>query len=409
MTDLWTKDWRNLPDDVILHIFTYLNSKEKYNAALVCNSWQNCHHNPLLWRNFVFRFMTPADDQLSVPWYVQCIRKHGPHFRTVQLVLDQAFIENRQKGCRVLEMLSKIPNRRLMSLKVIFMGENPLFYAGIEFVDAFKELFGPTPKNIDPPISNLLRIDLGGLPVQYDDSVLNIIADNLPDLNFLNILNRLLVCKISPECLLNLVVKCKKLEDLRALHCSMSDDILLALAEKDRVPLKNLAILCRREEKYGKDLSSEAWSKLANSNPALRVTLGFDHTCPLNLVSVIMKPEIPVKTLHLETFTRIYDEVGLAAHYYKNTLEKLVLQTRNSDELGRALVRLAGNCKLLKSLFVYCVLDKEVVDEILHVLPDMKESESYILKWQSEPEPWIVGSEEEQVWAPGYSQEPNLF
>ncbi len=61
---------------------------------------------------------------------------------------------------------------------------------------------------------------------------------------------------------------------------------------------------------------------MTEANPNLSVTLKFDHTCPLWKVRQIMKPDIPVANLFLETFTMIYPELEIATDSYSNTLRK---------------------------------------------------------------------------------------
>nr|KAG5685716.1 hypothetical protein BaRGS_027981 [Batillaria attramentaria] len=196
--------------------------------------------------------------------------------------------------------------------------------------------------------------------------------------------------------MLRLVTRCRKLKDLRVFHLSLTDEVLLAVAETEEPSLQHLSIIFRRDTKYQHDLSSEAWSVLVKKIPRLRVTLGFDHTCPLNRISEVMKAEIPVTTLRLETFTRIYEEVNQATTFYHKTLEKVVLQTRNSEELERALIRMAENSPRLRCLKVFCVLRPEAVERILELLPDMKRSGNYILKSQMEEGPWVVGVETDE-------------
>jgi hypothetical protein len=104
------------------------------------------------------------------------------------------------------------------------------------------------------------------------------------------------------------------LKDLRVFHISISDFVLTTIADPDLNPdshpcLRHLSVWFRRETKYTEDLSSEAWEKLVKKIPELRVTLVFDHTCPLRRVCEVMKPEIPVTVLRLETFTHIFEQV----------------------------------------------------------------------------------------------------
>lgn len=388
--------WASLPDHIVVRILLHLDLPDRYHASLVCQAWESCFHQPCMWRHFHFRFLSPAVPEKDlVQGYNRFLIQHNHHLRRVKLSLDQGIPSNRQQACRVLQSLATTADRQLSAITITFTGENPLFYAGAEFVSALKMLFGPTPVTINPPLSQILYVDLSGLTAGYDDSLITILADNHPNLQSLNILNNILVCKVTPTSILNLVEKCRKLTELMAYNCSMSDDVLASFAKSDRLPVQHLCIVCRREDKYNKTLTSEVWQTLVTAVPLLRVSLGFDHTCPLNRVGELMQPGIPVKELRLETFTRIYEEVNQAAAYYSTTLEKLVLQTRNSDDLGAALLNLVRTCESLKSLYVYCVLRKEVVEQILDASPLIRTNHDYILKWTPDAEPWVVGVEED--------------
>ncbi|XP_056012054.1 F-box/LRR-repeat protein 8-like [Ostrea edulis] len=384
--------WTSLPDHIIVKIFSYLNLQDKFQASFVCKSWNDCFHFPVLWADFVF--IIQDDNKTATTRHRKCLEMHGSHLKNVLMKIDQSKPICRSVACDVLNGIASHANRNLSSIKIDFTGENPLFYAGSEFVQCLKKLFGCNPEAIETPMDSLVNVDLSGMPVAFDDNVLNLLSTNHPKLESLNLLNKVLVCKVSPDCILQLVKKCRKLKKLFVFHSSMSDDTLVALAEDGRTPLLELGISCRRQEKYGSDLTSEAWQQLVTKLPELKVMLYFDHTCPLHRVSEIMKPEIPVHVLNLQTFTMIYEEVNQASVHYQNTLEVVVLQTRNSPELGRALVNLARNCYKLHTLIVYCVLKKEIVDEILALRPKMKKDATYVLKWKPQDEPWVVGVEE---------------
>ncbi|BFZ13259.1 hypothetical protein BsWGS_16298 [Bradybaena similaris] len=387
LTPLFYEDWANLPDPILTEVFSYLSVKERCRVGATCKHWLQCLGTPQLWRTFNCGFYLPAHGKL-----LRCVEQYGHFISRLTIFLNQKEAENRKNAIAVLEHLSSLENIHLSYLSIVFKGENPLFYGGHEFMVALEKLF--TKIGLKKEKSKLKHLNLSGLQANLNDDFIDKISANCPNLEYLNILNKILVCSVSPYCIMNLVLKCKRLQVLHLYHASLSDDVLKALAEADRKPFKRFGIVCRRHEKYGDDLSSEAWSNLISANPDLKVELGFDHTCPLHRIAEIMKPEIPVQELHLATFTRIYPEINTAVSYYEHVLEKLVVQTRPSRELQESLLDAAGRCKKLKALYVYCVLDKDVVDRILELCPLMRESRNYILKWTMDPEPWTVGKEE---------------
>lgn len=379
------QNWSDIPDHILVHTLSYVGLGDRFRASLVCKSWNSAFHTPSLWSRFKFRFH--EENQTAL---LNGLDKYGNFLKVVYIELNQAEKINRENACKVITELASVNERRLQSLRIQCKGENPLFYTGAEFITALRHLFGPVPKNVTV-VNTLKLVDLSLLPVALHDDVIDLLANHHPDLEKLNLINSSLVCGISASCVLRLVNKCRKLKDLRIFYSSMSDDVLEAFMEEDRKPLEHLGMMCRREEKYTKDLSEEAWQKLVDAHPNLRVTLAFDNTCPLHKVLPIMQPQIPVKELRLETFTRIYSEINYASEYYKKTLKKIVVQTRPSPELNKALLRVAENCLDLNSIHVFCVLEKSTIDKILSIHPILVERGSYTLKDTLEPHPWIAG------------------
>ncbi|XP_055891782.1 F-box/LRR-repeat protein 8-like [Biomphalaria glabrata] len=381
------EDWANLPDHVVALIFSYLSVAERCRAGAACKHWLQCLETPFLWRNFNCGFFLPGHGQL-----VKCVEQYSHLISRLTITLNQREVENRKNALSVIDCLTELSDLRLTHLTIQFKGENPLFYGGHEFMTALSKLFSKIGEKKE---NSLLKyINFSDLQVNFDNEFMNGIARNCPNLEYLNILNKILVCCVSPDCMVLLVDKCRKLKTLHVYHTSLNNEVMKKLSEPNRVPLRRLGIVCRRHEKYGEDIASEAWSNLIHANPDLKVELGFDHTTPLHRVAEIIKPEIPVQELHLATFTRIFDEINTAASYYEHTLEKLVVQTRPCKELNEAILNVAQRCKRLNTLYVYCILDKSVIDKILELHPLMKERGTFILKWELEKEPWTVGKEE---------------
>ena len=383
-------EWSQLPDHVIVEILLHLKLSDRYHASVVCKSWNQCFHLHYLWREF--KFMFNQDHHCK---YLNVFTRFGQFIQNVEIYVDQSQDESRKNACKVLKELSVLPERRLCSLKIRFIGENPIFYSGKEFIDVLMPLFA-APAEDKVLVHQLEHIDLSGLTVTIDDTLINKLSGNHPMLKTLNIINKVLICKVSPTALLRLVTRCRKLGKLCTFYSSMSDDILLALTEVDRDPLQTIVLKCRREEKYGKDFDGDLWESLCKKLPALRVTLIFDYSCPLHRVSEIMKYQVPVSILRLETFTYIYDELKQATKFYNDTLTKVVLNTpmsKNCPELNEALVELAESCHKLTSLHVFCVLDQFTVDRILDIHPQIRDRGSYTLKYKDEPAPWAPGKD----------------
>ena len=378
--------WADLPDHVLVEVFSYLDRySDRTRAARTCRAWNEAFRSPYLWSSYNFYFYTPRQNRS-----LACVEQYGSQLKRVTIELDQRVESNRYNACQVIKDLSKQKERRLQYLRVVFTGENPCFYAGKEFVVALEQLCSP-PLEESRLVHQLQELDLSGLTVAYDDKLFDELSTNHPNLSKLNIQNTVLVCQVSQECMIRFVQRCRKLRDLRIFKYSASEVMLLSFAEEKRVPLEHLSLACRREEKYGKCISAEAWETVCKKLPNLHVTLSFDHTCPLLKVTEVMKPEVPVTVLRLETYMYTHADVRLATYQYKDRLEKLVLTTpmsraRDLTDLNTTLLELSGNCPNLKALHVYCVLSADTISQILEQHPKLEHtlhSRMEDFSWQS--------------------------
>lgn len=384
-----TMAWSFLPDHVLVDVFSYLTLSDRYQASQTCASWNFAFCSPHLWKRVSFEFRDPEDEK-----HLKFLDKFGHFIQSLHICVDQGVEECRECACQLICQLAEMPDRQLKRFQIVFIGQNPCLYSGSEFLDALSLLFGASGSN--GASRSLRMVDLRGLLVSFSGELLEILSANHPDLEVLNIQNNALICKVHPNSLLTLVKCCRKLRELRVFSSSCTEDVLLALIEKDRKPLRRLSIFCRREEKYVKDIPSSVWQRVTSTLPELRVTLGFDHTCPVQKFTEVMKPEIPVSELRLETATDLWHEVRLACSYYKDFLEKLIVKSppsKNQRELDAALLTVARECPQLRSLHVFYVLEEETVKKILELCPVMRLNETYTLKYVAEPHPWKPGKD----------------
>ena len=360
-------DWTALPEHILINIFSNLSLQDRCNAALTCSTWSSYFDSPYLWRNFTFAFFKEDDARL-----LTCLTKHGSQLREVDVVLNQKQPHNRENACTVLTSLARCEERRLQKISVQFTTENPLFFQGMEFLYCLAELFGPPDPKIQM-VNTLSKVDLSGLSITLDDILLNLLSNQHNEtLENVNLQNSPLCCRVSPECVLNLVQKCRRLTHISLHYKSMSEQVLEELSQKDREPLKLLSLACRREEKYHKPISAKSWEKLVDSLPKLKVKFFFDHTIERHRISTILHPRIPVVELCLRTLTELHEEVALVASYYSNTLEHFVVTTKGTDRLQQALLNLVEWSSKLRVLHCYCALDEDTISKIQELRPNLE-------------------------------------
>ena len=359
--------WQNIPEHIVVRILSYLKLSDRRNVALTCKRWWECFDSPVLWQTLKFEFLDSEEFK-----YTECLENHGEYLRNVYVHCSQADKTNRENACALIRKISNLKVRRLERITVKFTGENPLFYAGHEFIACLRELF-EKPKDNCEVLFKLKSVDLSKLPVAYGDDLINCLVENNPALDDLNIQNASLVCNVTSACIQNVLRHCRQLRSLALHYTSVTEEILLSLTEEDRVHIEHLSIDCRREEKYVKDISSETWQEIRRKIPELRVTLAFDCSCPMFKVNEILKPEVPVKVLKLELMSRVVYQVYFAAENYYETLEMLSISTTSSRELEQALIHLATRCEALRELCVFqCSISQETADKLLRLRPGIK-------------------------------------
>ena len=266
--------WNCIPHNILVNIFLFLSPPDRFRASLTCRSWNACFYIPCIWSKFFFRFLAEQDSNC-----LQCVEKFGSYMKTVCIELNQYYPFNRASACKVLSAVANLPERRLQRLKLRFVGENPCLYAGQEFISSLCELFGPAHEDISV-VNSLLHVDLTDMHVAFTGELLDLLSENNPLLETLNIQNKVLICQVQSSDTLRLVERCRRLRELCIYNHSLSEDVLLALAADDRVALEHLSVYFRREDKFSRDIPADIWKKVTSKLPRLRVTLGFDHTCP---------------------------------------------------------------------------------------------------------------------------------
>lgn len=357
--------WENLPDHVILLIFSMLDVGDRYSASLSCQHWAEVFDKAVLWRHFSFNFHSRADAK-----QLKCLEKHGGHLKSVFVFVDPQGPFNCENLCRVITGLARHEERKLERIGIYFTTENPLFFQGNDILSSVAELFGPpNPKII--LTGTLVDVDLSGLNISYTDILFNLLSSNHPNLEVLNIQNTSLSCQVSAVALFNLVEKCRKLRRLSCFYSSMCDKLMEAFTEKDRSPLEVLSFSCQREDKFHKHVSIESWDKITKALPKLRVIVNFDHTIERLLIHSILHHQIPLVELSLRTMSELHREVALVDSYFSQSLEKLTITTKGSKALEEALLNLVEHAVHLKALHCHCGLQEDVIEKIKAMKPNL--------------------------------------
>lgn len=373
--------WEELPRHIILVIFSHLPLGDRFSTSLVCKKWSDCFDSPYLWKQITLRLEKPEDAERCLTY----VAKHGGILRNLKIDLNPREAVNCTNASRVLTNLSRCKERSLERVSVNFTEDNPLFFRGLDILCSLAELFGPPDPNIQ--FSSFLKvIDLSQMAIAFDDKLIKLLAVNHKDLEIMNMQNKSLTCRVTPQCMEIFVRKCRKLKKLITFYKCLSEQVLFAMAEEDREPLQFLSVVCKMEEKYHRGITNDAWSIVRRKLPDLRVAMHFDHTTDKEQIVKILHPSIPLAELDIRSLSDVHQEIDLAGKYYHSSLESLTVSTPRSDQLEDSLIHLATVSVKIKTLHSYCGLRKNTIESIFHLLPELKE---YTLEENDTEDVWL--------------------
>ncbi|XP_021076507.1 F-box/LRR-repeat protein 8 [Mus pahari] len=361
-----------LPEEVLALIFRDLPLRDRAVAARVCRAWAVAATNSAVWSDTSISCDCELEDLLS-PYLSSCL----DHIHNLRLEYEPSKKPSRGMATELLTTLaSQAP--RLRGLRLECRGEKPLFDAGQDILGAVRAICGAA--------HQLRHLDLRHLPYTLDDTLVLKAAGGCPELRSLFLDNHALVNSVHPTSVLKLLEACPHLRALGLHLASMSRAALELLAAPHRSPFALLALRCAcPEDARASPLPDEAWATLSCRHPELEVELELEPVLPVEAVTRILQPAVPVTVLRLNLSGDTVGPVRFAARHYGETLRALEVRASASPELHTALEELAARCAGLREIHCFCVVRPSVLDAFRTHCPRLR---SYTLKLKREPHPW---------------------
>lgn len=367
-----------LPEEALALIFRDLPLRDRVAAARVCRAWAAAATNSVVWSDTCISCDCELEDLLP-PYLSGCL----DHIRNLRLEYEPSKKASRRTASELLIALaSRAP--RLRGLRLECRGENQLFDAGRDILDALHELCGAA--------HQLRHLDLRHFPYTLDNTLVLKAAGGCPELRSLFLDNHALVNGVQPASVLELLEACPHLRALGLHLASMSRAALELLAAPHRDPFALLALRCAcPEDARASPLPDEAWATLSCRHPGLELELELEPVLPDAAVTRILQPAVPVAVLRLNLSGDTVGPLRFAARHYAKTLRVLEVRASASTELHTALEELAARCAGLREIHCFCVVRPSVLDAFRAHCPRLR---SYTLKLKPERHPWrptVVG------------------
>ncbi|XP_066494096.1 F-box/LRR-repeat protein 8-like [Tiliqua scincoides] len=354
MAKLPTDAWNYIPEEVLVHIFSYLPLRDRHTIFCVCSHWAEVASASSVWS---FTEICCNIEDVSADTVLRSLHHFLPHIKHLRIVFDQSLEINRRRVSEILDVLAW-QSRKLCALSVVCTGRSPYFYSGQDILLRIRRLCQGT-GNID-----LQYIDFRRTPFTLDNGIVQLMATNHPNLRalFINVRTPGIII-LKPDTIVEVLRACPKISTLGIYHCTLTEDVFLELLKPGREPFRCLDIFC---EGLDNEVPEELWSALSQKHPQLRVELEFAPLVPAWKVPWILKPNIPVTALQFNTFGHLSDQIQFVTTNYSKTLQKLVLHTTTpSSDLNSSLIDLASKCVHLKEIHCHCTVSQAVVNAFL--------------------------------------------
>ena len=391
-----------LPEVVLVHVMEYLDLRSRYFLSITCRLFYDLFSHPQLWQTAHISLLTHGDRQGRNPfhWKLQAVMHHTmamivqkfshlfQHLSLELLDYIQPFdddsknlLQHLNQECRLESLSIKLgplvssdKDISHVSVRRSNYQDLPLVVGLIQNASRMKRLrlaswpfLDNTGDNKDIFAAMLSNEKLNGLEhlkLFFPEFKNSQWTDRIPKLP-------------SPDLTLKVVSHLKNLTQLSLRSPMLSNNLLLALSSKQRVPLTSLQIVIMYSrdsvlmEGYKvPDISPKAWKSLRQSSPELAVEYFVFNRVPQEQLSLMLQPEVQLSSINIFEFGRCdRDLIAILAERYSRTLNQFVSRC-DSPSCDEALLNLVKSCDL-NHLIYYGDISFKTVEKIATSVKDL--------------------------------------
>ncbi|XP_059153085.1 F-box only protein 39-like [Physella acuta] len=374
-------DWSQLPNEILLHVFSYLSNSDKYHAALTCKSWLRPLSVPTLWQSGDFVFDDKSDEKAIR--FVEIAGKTLRHIKAeckklenLQLVLEYR-PSSSEKMYLFLASLLNSENHQLLTFRLKNMNSLETYCGGAErmplsevtkllkrFLKAQRQLRVLDLSNSEKSVRFCFEDD--SITVRQGMKLLIAAGKHCATTLHTLAIARLVSLKSSfhnsmsylPQ-FRNAISGFSKLSELDLSYGYLEDDLLLSLAANTNTSLKVITVRADEIPKLESRITPLAWEKLTAACPELKAIFHIKHKYESYSQdpTLILTPSMPLyqvkwkagDAIAIENLEKFFQHV---AQNFQNTLHHLHVKSgvRPDTERFELVFKSLQACKNLETL-----------------------------------------------------------
>ncbi|XP_035741815.1 F-box only protein 39-like [Vespa mandarinia] len=352
--------WDQLPELILIQIFSHLDRGDRASVSQVCRSWNLALSSPVLWRSVTV--LIDRDLRGNFPLAGELAVKYGQHMRSLELAWSRSYILPREtRAARNIQaeagadFLAVVRAKNVQLKELILTNwvfsykwgdRGKLLYALANFLGCQYNLETLSLLNANFGVSDVLRL-LG--------TAARGCSERLASLDLRGAFRQWQTPHSNPR-YLRLLGRLHALTLLKLDYPAISDHTLNALANGAPKVLKTLHISIRDSDSRQHTVTDSSWNNLARACPNLTVAYTIVNISHYEDMCYLLLPSVPLAKFQLFS-GYVWDQsrsrnfrgtVGLLISHYTNTLAEVMLQLKNNRELlDDLLVSMLVQCKNL--------------------------------------------------------------